>query len=156
MTQGHIKIGDIQQAQGDGAVALQSYRTSLAIRQKLAAQDPGNSEWQRDLSVSFEKIGEIQQALGDGAAALQSYRADLAIAQKLAAQDPGNALWQVDLAKSQIRVAVIETDTALQNKLINQALTTLQALRSAGKLDAADRAGLEKLEAFFSKNPLKP
>jgi predicted acetyltransferase len=102
------------------------------------------------------KIGDIQQALGDGAAALQSYRADLAIAQKLAAQDPGNALWQVDLTKSQIKVALIETDATLQNKLLNQALTTLQALRSAGKLDATDRAWLEKLEAIFSKNPLKP
>jgi hypothetical protein len=51
------KIGDVQQAQGDLAAALTSYRASLAIRGRLAQADPGNAGWQRDLSVSQEKIG---------------------------------------------------------------------------------------------------
>ena len=45
-------VGDVQQAQGDLAGALQSYRDSLAIRERLAKSDPGNAGWQRDLSVS--------------------------------------------------------------------------------------------------------
>ncbi len=49
------KIGDVQSAQGDLGGALKAYQDSLAIGQKLAAQDPGNAGWQRDLSVSFEQ-----------------------------------------------------------------------------------------------------
>lgn len=148
--------GDMAVAVGDNALALKLYQQMQQVVEQALRETPHSPRWQRELSVCHSKIGDILQAQGDGAAALQSYRASLAIRQKLAAQDPGNALWQVDLAKSQIKVANIETDAALQNKLRNQALTTLQALRSAGKLDAADRAWLEKLEAFFAKNPLKP
>ena len=45
--------------------ALQAYRDSLAIAEKLAAQDAGNTDWQRDLSVSFDRIGDVQSARGD-------------------------------------------------------------------------------------------
>ena len=37
------KVGDVQVAQGDLAAAMQSYRDSLAIRQRLAQSDPGNA-----------------------------------------------------------------------------------------------------------------
>ncbi len=47
------KIGDVQSAKGDLDGALKAYQDSLAIAEKLAAQDPGNAGWQRDLSVSF-------------------------------------------------------------------------------------------------------
>jgi tetratricopeptide (TPR) repeat protein len=57
-------VGDVQQAQGDLAAALTSYRASLAISERLAQADPGNAGWQRDLSVSQEKIGDVQQAQG--------------------------------------------------------------------------------------------
>ena len=45
--------GDLQGAQGDLAGALKSYRDSLEIREKLAGQDPNNTGWQRDLSISL-------------------------------------------------------------------------------------------------------
>ena len=55
----------MQSAKGDLDGALKAYQDSLAIAEKLAAQDPANAEWQRDLSVSFEKIGDVQSAKGD-------------------------------------------------------------------------------------------
>ena len=57
-------------AQGDGAGALAAYRKALAIREALAAHDPANTEWQRDLSVSHNKIGDVLVTQGDGAGAL--------------------------------------------------------------------------------------
>ena len=47
---------------GNLDAALKAYQESLAIAEKLAAQDPSNAEWQRDLSVSFSKIGDVQRA----------------------------------------------------------------------------------------------
>ena len=38
-----------------------------------------NAEWQRDLSVSFNKIGDVQRARGNPDAALKAYE-DIAIA----------------------------------------------------------------------------
>ncbi|WP_374692181.1 SEC-C metal-binding domain-containing protein, partial [Accumulibacter sp.] len=75
-----------------------------AIRERLAASDPGNAGWQRDLSVSHIKIGDLLQAQGDLAGAGAAYRADLAIAERLAASDPGNAGWQRDLSVSHNKI----------------------------------------------------
>ena len=47
-------------AQGDLAGALAAYEESLAIRRDLAAADPGNAGWQRDLSVSLNKLGDVR------------------------------------------------------------------------------------------------
>ena len=53
--------------------------TALPFVEKLAKQDPGNADWQRDLSVSYDKVGDVQSAQGDLAGALKSYRDSLAI-----------------------------------------------------------------------------
>ena len=91
-------------AQGEGAAALTAYRASLAIRERLAQQDPNNAEWQRDLTVSHDRIGDMLAAQGEGAAALTAYRASLAIRERLAQQDPNNAEWQRDLSVSHDRI----------------------------------------------------
>ena len=50
-------------AKGETADALEDYRKSLALR--LAAVDPGTSgDWQRQLSVTFNKIGDMLVAAG--------------------------------------------------------------------------------------------
>lgn len=54
-------IGDVQSAQGDLDGALQSYRASLNIAERLAKADPGNAGWQRDLIVSYVKLSEISK-----------------------------------------------------------------------------------------------
>ena len=41
--------------------------------EELAAADPGNAGWQRDLSVSHNKIGDVLTAQGNLAAALAAY-----------------------------------------------------------------------------------
>ena len=43
--------GDAAVAYGDLDAALAAYQASLVIRQRLAAADPSNAAWQRDLSV---------------------------------------------------------------------------------------------------------
>src|SRR5262245_59224293 len=94
----NMEIGDAQEAQGDLAGALKSFRESLAIRERLAQSDPGNAYWLPDLSVAFERIGNVQVAQGDLTGALKSYRDSLAIDERLAQSDPGNAGWQHDLS----------------------------------------------------------
>ncbi|MGR3747480.1 hypothetical protein, partial [Paracoccus sp. (in: a-proteobacteria)] len=78
---GHNKVGDMLAATGDGAGALAAYREGMAISSALAARDPGNSVWQRDLIVSHVKLAER------GGNAVEEYRAALAIAMKLSDAD---------------------------------------------------------------------
>ena len=104
-----IKIGDVQSARGNLDAALKAYQDSLAIAEKLAAQDPSNTEWQRDLSVSFDRIGDVQSARGNLDAALKAYQDSLAIREKLAAQDPSNTEWQRDLSVSFDRIGDVQS-----------------------------------------------
>ena len=57
------KLGDVRQAQGDLAGALAAYEARHAIAERLAASDPGNAEWQRDLVVSHWRIAAVLEEL---------------------------------------------------------------------------------------------
>ena len=56
-------------AAGDLPAARSSYQAGLEIAERLAAQDKGNSVWQRDLSVSYSRLGDVDVEAGDLAAA---------------------------------------------------------------------------------------
>jgi len=53
---GNERVGNVQMAQGDLAAALKSYEVRQNIVSRLAKADPGNAEWQCDLSVSYAKL----------------------------------------------------------------------------------------------------
>jgi hypothetical protein len=53
------RIGDVHSAQGDLSSALSSYKKALKIEEQLGARNPANTDWQRDLSVSYNKIGDM-------------------------------------------------------------------------------------------------
>ena len=46
--------------------------------EKLAAAEPDRADYQRDLSVSYNKMGDLYGALGQGEPARQAYAASLA------------------------------------------------------------------------------
>ena len=54
-----IELGDIHVTTGASEQAERAYRHSQRIAERLAAADPGNAGWQRDLSVSYERLGNI-------------------------------------------------------------------------------------------------
>ena len=94
----------LQRAQGDLSGALQQYRASLKVAEKLAEQDKSNAGWQRGLSVSLVNIGDVLRDQGDLSGALQQYRASSEIFKKLAKQDAGNTSWQRDVSVSLGRI----------------------------------------------------
>jgi N-acetylglutamate synthase/N-acetylornithine aminotransferase len=54
-------LGAIYSAQGQLKEALTAFLTSFDIRKKLTEDAPSNSNWQCDLSVSYEKIAGVYQ-----------------------------------------------------------------------------------------------
>jgi tetratricopeptide (TPR) repeat protein len=93
-------LGDILIDRGDVSGALKRYRDAFAIADKSAKSDPGDADWQHNLSSSFNRIGAVQLTQGDLPGALKSYQDGFAIAERLAKSDPGNAGWQRDLSLS--------------------------------------------------------
>ena len=73
------KIGDVLVAQGELPQAEQAFRAGMDIAKRLAEQDPGNAQWQRDLSVSHERIGDVLVAQGELTQAEQAFRAGMDI-----------------------------------------------------------------------------
>jgi hypothetical protein len=66
--------GDNARVRGSLANAERDYRHAQRLAQRLAARDPANTQWQRDLSVSHDRIGDVLVAQGDGPGALAAYR----------------------------------------------------------------------------------
>jgi len=54
--------GNLAAAQSDLTAARKSYELALDIRQKLAAQDKGNTQLQRDLSISHYTIATLESS----------------------------------------------------------------------------------------------
>ena len=81
-------------AEFDDAIAM--YRKSLAIRQRLASSDKGNSQWQRDLLIMYTKLGDVLAAQQKYEDAFATYQMSLDIAGALANNGQGNVEWQRD------------------------------------------------------------
>ncbi|MGH7120263.1 MAG: hypothetical protein ACREFP_14955 [Acetobacteraceae bacterium] len=93
----HDRIGDVQQAQGDLAVALASYQASLAIAERLAKADPGNAGWQRDLALSYGRVAMVEAQQGAPNDALSGFQQGREIIARLSQQSPNNATLHNDL-----------------------------------------------------------
>ena len=93
------KLGDVAVAAGDLAAARTAYQASLDIRLRLAAADPANTGWQRDLSVSHKARGRRDRGRGPGR---RPHRlpGQPRHRVRLAAADPANTEWQRDLSVS--------------------------------------------------------
>ncbi|HKP86647.1 MAG TPA: protein kinase [Blastocatellia bacterium] len=82
------KVGDVQGNPydsniGDTAGAIESFRKSLAIREKLVADDPSRAEDRRALAISYGRIGDVAWGKGDTEVALEAYRNAVAIGEAL-------------------------------------------------------------------------
>ena len=93
-----IEVGDIRVTTGALEMAMAAYRQGLAIAERLAAADPGNAGWQRDVAVSNAKLGAACLANQDPAQARRFLLAGRAIMAGLVARYPDWVEWKRDLA----------------------------------------------------------
>jgi tetratricopeptide (TPR) repeat protein len=129
----HEKIGDALQMEGNVASALESYRASLALRQRLARVDPVNKVWQRDLAISYDRIGDALSILGDVSESVSAHRSALSIRTLLALAETDSVQWQLDVVASQWKLASIGDDAA---RLLAEIIATLRALQDRKLLPA--------------------
>ena len=127
--------GDLALVRTTLADAKRDFEEAHRMAQRLAAGDPSNTQWQRDLNVSYNKLGDVAQAQGKLDEATQAYRDSLAIRKNLAAGDPSNTQWQRDLNVSYNKLG----DVALaQGKLDDAAQAYRGSLGIRNELAASD------------------
>jgi tetratricopeptide (TPR) repeat protein len=76
-------MGDANSLIDNTKAALAQYKASMMISQQLVEQDPSNTQFKRDLSVSHNKLGDSYQRQGDTKDALAQYQAATVIREKL-------------------------------------------------------------------------
>jgi hypothetical protein len=85
-----------------------SYQADIAIAERLAKHDPGNAEWQRDLSFSYWKLASTFASLNQLSDALEHAKRSLEIDERLAELDSTNSTWRKDLEVSRALVARLQ------------------------------------------------
>jgi len=130
-------------ALGQTAAAFRRYQALLARQEQLARAEPDRADYQRDLSVSYNKMGDLFSALGQGEQARQAYQKDLEIAERLARAEPDRADYQRDLSVSYNKMGDLYRALG-QGEQARQAY--LQALEIAERLARAepDRADYQR------------
>ncbi len=117
--------GDLARVHTTLVETKREYEEAHRMAQRLTTSDPGNTDWQRDLSVSYEKLGDVAVAQGKLDEAAKAYRDSLAIRKQLAASDPGNTGWQRDLSVSYERLG----DVAVTQGNLDEATEWFQKSR---------------------------
>jgi len=117
------------------ADALPLYQQAQTAISKLSQQDPRNTEFQLDLSVSYDRTGDLQLRLGNTNAALKAYQDSLAIRQTLTKLDPSNTEFQRDLSVSQEQIGNLQLRLGNTNAAIKSYQDSLAIRQTLTKLD---------------------
>ena len=115
---------------GDSSKARVLAVKLVELAQARLSSDPKNTDWQRDLSVSFNKVAGILEAQGERDKALLEYRKSLEIAEKLANSDPKNTDWQTDLVVGFWKISGLsgQQEAKIQLQVALKILAQLDAL----------------------------
>ena len=89
------KIGEVQGRPGSSNVgdkvgALESYRKSLALLEGLAAADPANTEYRREMQETYARMGEVLVETGRAREAVELSRKALEVSLSLSGAAPGD------------------------------------------------------------------
>ena len=84
----------------------------MAIAEALAARDPANTEWQRDLSYCLTTLASHHEKNGDDVAALRFAEQSLRIDERLSTLNRMNAIWRHDLDVTRAQVARLREKTS--------------------------------------------
>ncbi len=101
--QAHLALGFTDRA-------LERYTALMRRHERLAQTEPNRADFQRDLSVSYNKVGDLYRGLGQGDLARDNFLLALEIRKRLAQAEPNRADFQRDLSVSYNKVGDLYRD----------------------------------------------
>lgn len=157
----HNSAGDVFHKQRDLSRALASFRTSLGIRERLAARDPENANLQLDVAASHHRIGHVLRDQDDFHGAFAAYREGMAVMESLVNRYPSNAEWQKDFANSCARIAkallrLPDGDRAEARRLIARGQATMELLARAHPLTQREQEVRDNLDRWAAQAGTEP
>jgi tetratricopeptide (TPR) repeat protein len=114
--------------------ASSAYREFLAIMQKLASRNPGDEQWQKELSTGYDRVGDVLQSVGELDGALDSYQQRLDLVRR---NNLADTYWQWGEAISRMNIG----DILLAKGQLDAASAQFRELQSiTNKLVETDKA----------------
>jgi tetratricopeptide (TPR) repeat protein len=136
------------QRQWDDALAILKEDTDFL--QQLAAGEPHDPEWDRELTVAWEGVGyvyDLEQKLEDAVAA---YRKAAGILDRLTSADPNNPELEESKAGTELTIAKLllnKGDSEAAHAAFKASSDALFELSRSGRLDEQGRKWLEEADA---------
>ncbi|MFN6338092.1 MAG: TIR domain-containing protein [Cyanobacteriota bacterium] len=137
----HLALGFTDQA-------LDRYRQLLAGQERLSKAEPERADYQRDLSVSYERMGDLYVALGRGEEARQAYQGSLEIRERLSKAEPERADYQRDLVISLVKIGTVADP--VDRAMLQSALAILESLERQGRLAPADQPKIAAIHEMLA------
>jgi tetratricopeptide (TPR) repeat protein len=155
----YMKIGTIQgmpnvPSLGDRQGALENFRKALALRQRVAAEDPRNPDIALEIEESHEYLAAVLVSSGDIQGAAGELRAGLTIAESLAAAHPGMVRIERTLALACASLGDVLGNPNLPNLGDSAGALAMhrRALAITEKLAAADPGSQEARDNLFVRH----
>lgn len=133
LAEAYSRVGDVQghptrASLGDTKTALVSYRKSLAVARRVAAEAPRDVPALRMVVKMETTIGSVLARTGDTKGAHESTRNALEVAERVQALDPGNRENQRQLADILVNVAKDQSDVTKSVEAASKAVGLLEEL----------------------------
>jgi len=146
------QIGEVRMEYGDQEAALEAFRESLILTERLAAEDPQNAEAQIAMANSRFYVGYVHWQRGELAQARAMFESVIPIVDAVSAREPDHAPWLAERAYANTnlgRVAELQGD-------LEAALAAYQIVMEVnGQLVAGEPDNPEwQLELGFAHNNL--
>jgi serine/threonine-protein kinase len=102
LAQAYYRVGMITEEIGSKKEAAEAYDRSRAIRERLAAADPGDNAFRQGLADCYRQLGIVRgQFLGEPGAGLEALRRARDLAEELAKDHAGDTNIQASLVRRQ-------------------------------------------------------
>jgi non-specific serine/threonine protein kinase/serine/threonine-protein kinase len=125
------RIGSMMQSYERYPEAKEALERSLLARERLAQEEPANTDARRDIGVTHQNLCEVELALNRPSRALDHCRAADAAYRALHAADPSNAQGLSDVAVGSISLAAAKLDSGDPDGSLETMQYAIDRLRDA-------------------------
>jgi tetratricopeptide (TPR) repeat protein len=126
-------LGDIAVGRGRVGEAARRYGQALEIRERLVGADPDNTDYLRDLSVSYERLGDLDRVGGRVGEAARRYFAAVDIRRHLLRQEPERADLAEELGVA-LSLLVGVSDESKQQEALEEIVSVLTLFEQGGTI----------------------
>lgn len=126
---GYDRIAKLHQKLG-AAEAIEEFKQSIDIREKLVRLNPLNADWQDGLATDYAMVGYLLISRGDCSNAVKPLQQALDKRQDLVARAPDRPAWGVNLAAILYYLATCNDQ---KQQRLQQALDIISKLQSDGR-----------------------